>query len=61
MSLRPLCPKCNGEVKWDGLVLTSLPPKYQHWCTDSACDGSVYLDYPRDTGGQHVYKITGQG
>lgn len=26
------CPKCNTKMEWDGLVRTSIPPKYYHKC-----------------------------
>lgn len=26
------CPECGTEMKWDGLVRTSLPPVYYHEC-----------------------------
>lgn len=28
------CPICGKKVLWDSrVVLTSLPPQYQYWCT----------------------------
>lgn len=37
------CSKCgNGEMNWDGMVLTSNPPKYAHKC--NKCGNVEYRD-----------------
>ena len=37
------CPKCGAKVKLDeGIVLTSLPPKYKYTC--QKCGEVKYLD-----------------
>lgn len=28
------CDKCHGQVEFDDMILTSIPPKYPHHCSE---------------------------
>ena len=48
------CDQCGGEIEYDGIMLTSHPPKYQHTCIHGNCCHKHYLKYvyPRITYGE---------
>lgn len=39
-------PKCKGEMKPDGSVLTSYPPQYSHQCTVCKTNRIFLTAYP---------------
>ena len=44
---RYMCDECDGgEMKGDGIVLTSNPPQYPHTCTDCGARKIFMSSYP---------------
>ncbi len=39
-------PKCKGEMKPTGSVLTSMPPQYPHQCTTCKTNRTFNVCYP---------------
>lgn len=35
---RLYCDKCQSEMRWDAMTLTSNPPQYRHDCINPECD-----------------------
>jgi uncharacterized Zn finger protein len=43
-----VCDKCGeGNMKWDGYELLSMPPRYMHECDKCGCSETSLIKYPR--------------
>jgi hypothetical protein len=41
-----LCDECGTEMKWNGVILTSYPPKYPHMCPKCGAVQKTLKSYP---------------